>query len=428
MNHLSLPPVEKRLDSWKSIARHLGRSCRTVQRWHRIYGLPVLRVGGKTGSVFAFAHELDLWMKSGRSPLHEEPDENRGPIPIRPALAVKSVLNPENNFDSSPVSGESQEQSKALVALGARIWRVLSFSNLQAMAHAYQEAIDQDCFNASAFAGLSSALILQALLGQNERQSAYTAAKAAWHRAAELAPDLPEVQCLDGWIKICIDRDWHGARKALEQAGGEPTLTSRIQVGMGLLSVVEGRLAEASALLRSACLQSALNVVWAGLHSWSSYFLGDYPYVLNLSAQHRSNGRKGMLLDAVEALALMQLDDSSLGMDRIRALAANAPENSVVRGVLGHALAVSGQTEEARGELRSMISSRVFEQNHYAIALILVGLGEKHEALNRLQQSYRDGSLWSLGFGSDPMLIDLRDHHQFKSFLSYPTTISRSAS
>jgi hypothetical protein len=75
-----------------------------------------------------------------------------------------------------------------------------------------------------------------------------------------------------------------------------------------------------------------------------------------------------------------------------------------------------------------MISSRVFEQNHYAIALILVGLGEKHEALNRLQQSYRDGSLWSLGFGSDPMLIDLRDHHQFKSFLSYPTTISRSAS
>jgi hypothetical protein len=32
-----------RLDSWKEIAAYLGRSVRSVQRWERAEGLPVLR-------------------------------------------------------------------------------------------------------------------------------------------------------------------------------------------------------------------------------------------------------------------------------------------------------------------------------------------------------------------------------------------------
>ena len=52
----------QRLDSWKAIAHYLGRSCRTVQRWNSVYGLPVHHMGGVTGSVFAFKNELDTWI------------------------------------------------------------------------------------------------------------------------------------------------------------------------------------------------------------------------------------------------------------------------------------------------------------------------------------------------------------------------------
>jgi hypothetical protein len=58
-----------RLDSWKEIAAHLGRSERTVKRWEAERGLPVYRVpGGGRGSVYAFAAELDEWLISSPGP------------------------------------------------------------------------------------------------------------------------------------------------------------------------------------------------------------------------------------------------------------------------------------------------------------------------------------------------------------------------
>ncbi len=61
-----------RLDSWKEIATHLGRDVRTVQRWEARDGLPVRRLQhSKTGSVFAYAAELDAW-RDGRDPRAEE--------------------------------------------------------------------------------------------------------------------------------------------------------------------------------------------------------------------------------------------------------------------------------------------------------------------------------------------------------------------
>ena len=58
------PFRQVRIDTWKSIARYLGRSSRTVQRWHREYDLPVHRLGVDTGSVFAYADELDSWLRN----------------------------------------------------------------------------------------------------------------------------------------------------------------------------------------------------------------------------------------------------------------------------------------------------------------------------------------------------------------------------
>ena len=53
---------DQRLDSWKAIARHLGRSVRTVRRWEESESLPIHRLmHGNQGSVYAFANELDAW-------------------------------------------------------------------------------------------------------------------------------------------------------------------------------------------------------------------------------------------------------------------------------------------------------------------------------------------------------------------------------
>jgi hypothetical protein len=58
-----LPPEPGRLNGWKEIALHLGKGTRTVQRWEKLYGLPVHRIGREGGEiVFAYWDEIDRWM------------------------------------------------------------------------------------------------------------------------------------------------------------------------------------------------------------------------------------------------------------------------------------------------------------------------------------------------------------------------------
>lgn len=68
-----------RLESWKQIAAYLGRSERTVRRWHEAEGLPVHRhVHQLRGSVWAYQSEIDRWLEQRRiSP--ETPVEERAP-------------------------------------------------------------------------------------------------------------------------------------------------------------------------------------------------------------------------------------------------------------------------------------------------------------------------------------------------------------
>jgi PAS domain-containing protein len=52
------------LRSWKEIARHMGASVRTVQRWESELRLPVRRIEARRGAVvFAFPSELDSWVR-----------------------------------------------------------------------------------------------------------------------------------------------------------------------------------------------------------------------------------------------------------------------------------------------------------------------------------------------------------------------------
>jgi len=59
--------IRERLDGWKEIAAYLRRTSRTVQRWERSEGLPVLRhQHTRRATVYAYRHEVDRWWDGGR--------------------------------------------------------------------------------------------------------------------------------------------------------------------------------------------------------------------------------------------------------------------------------------------------------------------------------------------------------------------------
>jgi hypothetical protein len=52
------------LNSWKEIARYMGRAVRTLQRWEEECQLPIHRPRGrKRSAVFALPTEIDAWLR-----------------------------------------------------------------------------------------------------------------------------------------------------------------------------------------------------------------------------------------------------------------------------------------------------------------------------------------------------------------------------
>jgi tetratricopeptide (TPR) repeat protein len=65
----------QRLDSWKEIAVFFGRDERTVNRWEKELGLPVHRLPGTKGRVYAYADELSAWQAAPRNQRSALPDQ-----------------------------------------------------------------------------------------------------------------------------------------------------------------------------------------------------------------------------------------------------------------------------------------------------------------------------------------------------------------
>ena len=69
MSAINPTPSGKRLDSWKEIAAFFGRDERTVSRWEKEQGLPVHRLPGTKGRVYAYTDELTAWSAAPRNAL-----------------------------------------------------------------------------------------------------------------------------------------------------------------------------------------------------------------------------------------------------------------------------------------------------------------------------------------------------------------------
>jgi hypothetical protein len=127
-------PLSGRLNGWKEIASRLGRGVRTAQRWEKLHGLPVHRIGREGGEiVFAFTAELDRWARETSA---RGSGETSGPCaePETEAEAPAAENTPPSPGHSTPHSPalrvSTRRRSLAALALGAlalpALWAVRS--------------------------------------------------------------------------------------------------------------------------------------------------------------------------------------------------------------------------------------------------------------------------------------------------------------
>jgi tetratricopeptide (TPR) repeat protein len=305
------------------------------------------------------------------------------------------------------------------------MWVTLSSNNIRLIARLFREAVDLDPFNVEAWIGLSQTLLVEGLLGKLRVTVAYPAAQAALERALEIDSGRREAKCLVAWYKMLSTRDWQGARQGFEEALMHRPQSSHALVGRALLHVAEECLQDASGVLQEALRQFPFCFPAKAIHCWVEYLRGEHAHVLSQIAEARASGEFGPLFDAVEALASIQIEPSKAHIERLEAMVADSPHHDVLQGALGYAYAAAGQEQRARDILEDLTRFDAHERVNapYAIAPILIGLNQRQEAVKRLEQAYQEGSFWSLGFRSDPILAPLRnDPHYllFMSRVSYP--------
>jgi thioredoxin-like negative regulator of GroEL len=384
-----------RLDSWKSIADYLERSPRTVQRWHTTHGLPVHHFGGCKGSVFAYSHEIDRWLTS----LGEE---SRG-----------------SDSDGDAAHETRKRRSDELTARATEMWETHSEENLNTIAGIYRKAIDQHPGNARALIGLADTMISASLEGEMDGSVAYPCAAEALRRASQLDPHDLDGRCGQAWLNLVYGRKWRQARAGFEDVLSEQPRMSFALAGQALLHIAEGDLTSASRCAWEAWMQNTLVSTSGILVCWSKYLQGDFERALELVSQVRGSGGCGATIGAIEALALIQAGSTKTSTDRIEAIAAEFPRSQPLQGALGHAYATTKQIGKALDVLQNLEhpSTQKKPNNPYGRALVLIGLGDVRQAAPWLETAYAEGSLWSLGFGSDPVLRRLSGDPSFDLLL-----------
>jgi tetratricopeptide (TPR) repeat protein len=386
---------KRRLDSWKAIAEFLGRSLRTVQRWHELNGLPVHHFGGNKGSVFAYEEEIDGWLAG----LAEASGGAHGQVGGQLETARRT--------------------SRELTATAENMWETRSVQSVEHITELYHRAIDNDPNNSAAYIGLANAIIFSAMNDVMDAAIALPIAMDALRRIPQMDSDSIDAKCPAAWLELLYNRNWLQARAKFEEVVGKHPLSSFARSGLAMSRTADGRIDEALELAWEAWRLNPLARSLGGLLCWLVYLSGDFQSVLALTSQMRCGAGNGPFICTVEALVLAQDPDLSANLARLESTAQDQPHNQLLQGILGYAYGIAGEESKARTKQAQLShwAESARKNKGYPLALVSLGLHKDQEAISWLEASYAESSLWSLGFRSDPILRRLKGRPRFERLL-----------
>jgi tetratricopeptide (TPR) repeat protein len=245
---------DRRLSGWKEIGAFFGKNERTVKRWES-RGLPVHRVPGTTkAAVFAYTHELEEWLTSGRATETEaEADADAGNTQEDAVAAAPSVADPlatartdrlqpmlaalvfvlllavsagvfllVRSAATAPVQVAAAHRPapdvQELYLSGLYHWNTRTAEGLKQAKAEFEQALAKDPDYAAAHAGLANAFNLLAQYGVMPAADAYPKAKAEAERAIALDDRLATGYSALGFATFYGSKDLRRAETLMKRA------------------------------------------------------------------------------------------------------------------------------------------------------------------------------------------------------------------
>jgi tetratricopeptide (TPR) repeat protein len=418
-----------RLESWKEIAAYLNRSERTVRRWEEREGLPVHRLQhDKRGSVYAYARQLDAWRESRRQLVEaEQPDRvssgtsggwktaswvGAGVASILLVVTLAWLANRSTTAAPTPNPEAVRLVQRALFRDNPG--RV----QIETAIRTYREAIRIDPTYAPAWSGLATAHLALGWFGEAPVAETIPQARSEAQEAMRIDPTLGAPWRVLAFASHFFDYDHSTAekqfRRAIELRPDDATALSWFgDFWADLRKFDEARQyymrAQAAAPRWLEPMTFAANV---------HYFTGHLD--LAIAEYERVLGYEPGFGFANHFLGRAQLAAGRLapGVERLRKSDELLGRVPFSRSDLGYALAVSGRRSEAEEILADMMRRR--SEGYYpafAIAVVLLGLGETEMALDWLERAVDERHVGFCLPTVDPLYDVVRAHPRFRRVL-----------
>ncbi len=320
------------------------------------------------------------------------------------------------------VSGRSRTvnpQSYEAYLRGRYLWNKRDPEHLRSALDEFKKAVDLDPTSALAWSGLADGYSMLANYDDQPPRQVKPLARSAAQRALELDDSLAEAHAALAEFEWNYNWDFAAAQKEFDRAMTlNPNYASAHQ-WRGLYLNWAGRFDEASEELKRAealdPLAPIIQINVARCHFYARRYDEAAALVEQLAQRQADFWAVHALLGQIY-LAQNRLPDAIRELLRARELSPSTMRNL---GVLGDVYARAGRRADAQkllGELTALASTRYVPPVYSA--MIHMGLGDKPQALNLLEQAYADRSDWILQLGVEPEFDPLRDEPRFKDIVS----------
>jgi tetratricopeptide (TPR) repeat protein len=434
LDQASAQPDSARIDGWKRIAAYLERDKSTVKRWEASRGLPIRRLPGPRGPVYAFKHELTAWLAA-----HKEAD--LGPVAAPPPSAEPPSAAHDAQRQAprrSPTALMAVAAGAAFI-LGAALWiqapggahlgapdpvanalylraresyEMRTPSSLASALSDLDAAVARDPRFAGAYAALADTWLLMPEYTTTPPGTGYARAEAAAKTALRLDPDNAGAYAALGYGLYWRDRDLAGARREFERAlrlapndAQSHHWLANILDDAGLGEPALAEIDRASALdPASASIAADRGAILARRDPQAGMRL------LRDLVALQPNNRSGHYYLAYYALPAGSDGEYLDHRQRVAQLVGDAG---------GQALVAKLRADYARGGRRAMLEGLLADARARGDALdqahALALLGRDDEAMASLRRAVASYQWQGIGLAADPYLVGLRGNPEFRT-------------
>lgn len=435
--------LDRRLSGWKEIAAYFGKEERTMKRWEARRGLPVHRLPGVgRATVYAFASELEQWLKSAD---RDEADDPEVSSDAEEAPAAHPVEEPARRQRKWPLAGlgaagtalvlglawsfigpftihETTHRPEAveLYLKGSYFWNKRTPAELDRAVQYFNLAIAKDPAYAEAYMGLANCYNLLREYTTMPAEEAYPKAKAAAERAIALNDKLADAHTALAFVEFYWSRDMPRAEREFQRALELDPNSVRTHHWYGTALLHLGKFDQALAEINKAQQLDPRSRAILADKGLILYYAGRVQEAVDLLEQLAESEPDYLSPRAyLSAIYFAEKNYPSYVKEEILAARLLGDKNRAsIAESAGDAFRSSGPDAMLAAILREQ--ERIYSAgggNAYALARTYALLGDQSRAITYLKEANARRDQGMLGMRIDPALASLRSTADFQRLL-----------